>query len=339
MDELNSTVAPEAHSVEQSEVVAPAESPKAEADAGQERVVDAPSRNRDFEMVDVGEGGTSETGDGNAARPAGRDGKDDADEEKPAETDGAGQSATEEKKPEDEGAERRRQQSREENAAIHAARLRAQRDAEASAAAKAAAKMDEEIAGMKGLVNPYTKKPFGSLQELRNYSARMEQADAQRRAKETGKSVEELTEDDENRAFLSKLRQQMEREGKAAENERKAQEARRAFIEQDVLDFVEKHPDVGVEGISALENNKQFRQFCGSRFGREPLAELYGSYLSLMGDAASAAVRKAESRSARSTGAGTDGSAVLTPEQKKALDRWNRDNPEMKMTAKEFLGR
>lgn len=322
MDEtLNSTVAPEAQSGEQPEVVAPAESPKAEADAGQERVVDAPSRNRDFDMVDVGE--------------------DDADKEKekPAETDGAGQPATEEKKPEDEGAEHRRQQSREENAAIHAARLRAQRDAEASAAAKAAAKVDEEIAGMKGLINPYTKKPFGSLQELRNYSARMEQADAQRRAQETGKSVEELTEDEADRAFLSSLRKQMEQEGKAAEETRKSQEAQRAFIENDVLDFAAKYPEVGLEGIAALENNQRFRQFCGSRFGREPLAELYGSFLSLIGDAGQAAVKKAESRSARSTGTGTDSSAILTPEQKKALDRWNRDNPEMKMTAKEFLGR
>lgn len=338
MDEQLNSIAPEAQSVEQPEVVAPAQSPKAEADAGQERVVDAPSRNRDFEMVDVGEGGTSETGDGNAARPAGRDGKDDADKEQPAETDGAGQPAAEEKKPEDEGTEKR-PQSREENAAIHAARLRAQRDAEAAAVAKATAKVDEEIAGMKGLVNPYTQKPFRSFAELRDYNARVAKADIEKRARAEGKSVEELTEDEADRAFLTSLRKQMEQEGKAAENERKAQEARRAFIEQDVLDFAEKYPDVGVEGLTALENNKQFRQFCGSRFGREPLAELYGSYLSLMGDAASAAVRKAESRSARSTGAGTDGSAVLTPEQKKALDRWNRDNPEMKMTAKEFLGR
>lgn len=321
-DQLNS-IAPEAQSVEQPEVVAPAESPKAEADAGQERVVDAPSRNRDFDMVDVGE--------------------DDADKDKPAETDGAGQPATQTEKPEDEGAKDRPaqhgQQSREENAAIHAARLRAQRDAEAAAAAKAAAKMDEEIAGMKGLVNPYTQKPFASMAELREYSERMNRSQTEQRAKEAGKSVEELTEDEANRQFLSQLRKQMEQEGKAAEDARKAAEAQRAFIERDVLDFAEKYPDVGLEGLTALEQNKKFRQFCGSRFGREPLAELYGSYLSLMGDAGDAAVKKAASRSARSTGAGTDGGAILTPDQKKALDRWNRDNPEMKMTAKEFLGR
>jgi len=165
-------------------------------------------------------------------------------------------------------------QSREENAAIRAARIRARREAEA-AAAKAA---DEGIASS-GVINPYTKEPFRSVQEFRDYGKRVRQAEIAKAAKETGRSVEEL------------------------------------------------------------ENNQKFRRFCGSRFGREPLAELYGAYLEVVGTAGAAAVAKAAGRQQRSTGGGTAGGAALTPTQKAVLDRWNEEHPEMAMTAKEFLGR
>lgn len=114
-------------------------------------------------------------------------------------------------------------------------------------------------------------------------------------------------------------------------------DAAREFVRNDVLDFMERYPGFDADGLEALEQNEQFRRFCGTRFAREPLAQLYGDYLSVIGGAAEAAERRAMSRSARSTGGGTAGGATLSPEQHRALERWNEENPEMKMTAKEYL--
>ena len=121
----------------------------------------------------------------------------------------------------------------------------------------------------------------------------------------------------------------------AAETDENA--ARKAFIRSDVLDFLERYPGFDAEGLEALERNEQFRRFCGTRYAREPLAQLYGDYLSVIDGAGAAAVSRANSRSARSTGGGTAGGATLSPEQRKALERWNEENPEMAMTAKEYL--
>lgn len=312
MDEnLNSTEL-EAQSGEQAGAVAQqtqTQSPTAAAGAGQERVVDAPSsRNPDFDYVDVGE-----DGEGDAA--------------KPSQPGGAGR------------AEAKSEQTREENAAIRAARLRAQREAEAAATARAATRADAEIASMTGLINPYTDKPFSSMAELRAYNDRMTQAAIAKRAQETGQSVAELSEDAANRQFITDLRRQVERDTAMAQAAQREATAQRAFIENDVLAFMEKHPEMDLDGLSALENNPTFRKFCGTRFGREPLSDLYDAYQSLIGDAGRVAVSKAASRSARSTGGGTTGGATLSPEQKKALDRWNEENPEMRMTPQEFLRR
>ena len=113
--------------------------------------------------------------------------------------------------------------------------------------------------------------------------------------------------------------------------------ARQAFVKNDVLDFIERYPGFDADGLEALERNEQFRRFCGTRYAREPLAQLYGDYLSVIDGASAAAVSRAASRSARSTGGGTVGGATLSPEQRKALERWNEENPEMAMTAKEYL--
>ena len=111
------------------------------------------------------------------------------------------------------------------------------------------------------------------------------------------------------------------------------------FIQRDVADFVARHPGFGPDELSALENNSRFRLFCGTRFGREPLSELYEDYVSVVGSAGKAAVSKAERRAARSTGGGSAAGGALTPAQRDVLNEWNAEHPEMKMTAKEFLRR
>lgn len=217
-------------------------------------------------------------------------------------------------------------QTRSENAAIRAARLRAEREGYT----KAEKDMSDDIA-KSGIINPYTGKPFESVAEFREYGKKVKRARLEERAKKEGKDISVIEEEEANREYITKMR--------------KAQEEREApsgndFIASDVIDFVERYPEFSSpEKLSALENNKSFRAFCGSRFGREPLAELYASYLDITGEAGNAAVAKSTSRAARSTGTGGDGGDMLTPSERKALNEWNEAFPELKMTPKEFKSR
>ena len=333
--ELENSTEQIAQSGEQTGVVAPSDNGTQESsDTGSRARAVASQRNADFKLVntDSGEEKTGEAGDGNAAGPEGQGGKaDGADAPEPGGADRAG-AQTEERSG-------THQQSREENAAIRAARIRAARDAEASARARAAEQTDAEIAES-GVLNPYTGKPFQSLKEFREYGKKVREAELAKQSKETGRSVAELTEEAENRAFISALRRAAEAGSKRAEEPGHGTRDEQDFVVRDVADFIARYPEFNSEEkLDALENNAAFRRFCGSRFGREPLSELYGAYLELVGDAGSAAVARAAGRAAKSTGGGTGGGTVLSPAQKIALDRWNAENPEMAMTAKEFLER
>ena len=110
-----------------------------------------------------------------------------------------------------------------------------------------------------------------------------------------------------------------------------AKKARLDFAMRDLDEFLARHADVDVE---KLMGNRRFVRFCGSRMGRECLADLYDDFTALVSEAGAAAVARTQSRSSRSTGGGTAGGALLTPAQKYVLDA-----PEMAMTAREFLGR
>lgn len=219
-----------------------------------------------------------------------------------------------------------RKQTREENAAIRAARLRAEREGYSRAEERANA----DIAKC-GITNPYTGKLITNLAELNEYGEKIKRAKLEERAKKEGKDISVLEEEEANREFMTKMRK---------EHEAKSQPAGDNFMASDVLDFVEKHPEfANVEKLAALENNKSFRKFCGTRFGKEPLSELYDSYVEMVGTAGANAVAKNASRSARSTGAGGDGGDMLTPAERKSLNEWNEAFPEMKMTPKEFKSR
>ena len=304
MDNENSTVQ-EVQSGEQAEVVAPqSENRTEESVAGQEPVVAARSSDFDLVEMDDEEEGTTDSEDSNTEKAEQMTKK-----------------AEVTAKPE---------QSREENAAIRAARLRARREAETEAQRAA-----EERFTRAGIVNPQTGKPFGSLKEWEDYASAVKREQRAEEAKKTGRSVEELEEDEANRAFLTRMRKEAEQRQRAEQTRAE----RRAFLEQDALDFVAKYPQMGVQEVAKLEQDKAFRQFCGSRFGREPLGNLYADYLALVGGAGKAAVAKAATKTARSTGSGAAGGVTLSPTQKNALDAWNAEYPEMAMTAKEFLGR
>lgn len=218
-------------------------------------------------------------------------------------------------------------QTRRDNAAIRAARLAARRQAEADVRRQT----DEDIA-KSGVINPYTNKPFASVQEFREYGDKQRQAEIKRLAKESGRSEEEVEAELADKDFVREMRRKADQD-RAAQKET---EARRQFIEKDVRDFVKRHPDVDVE---KLEQNKSFRKFCGSRFGREPLGDLYDAYVEIVGQAGQAAVAKQAGHNERSTGGGSTGGVTMTPGQQRALDAWNEANPDMAMTAKEFLSR
>ena len=110
--------------------------------------------------------------------------------------------------------------------------------------------------------------------------------------------------------------------------------AREAFVRMDAQDFQRKHPEVD---LAKLDNNPGFLRFCGSRYGVEPLTGLYEDYREIVGGAENAGRAVAESRSRRSTGSGGGGGDVLTAQQRASLEAWNRANPDMKMSAREFL--
>ena len=248
----------------------------------------------------------------------------------PEETDGsdAGAGGGESRNPDGAGQGENHTQTREENAAIRAARLRAKREGEQEATRKA----DEQIAAS-GILNPYTGKPFSSLKDFQEYAAAVKKANLEEEAKRTGRPVAVLEEEEANREFLSDLR----RRHQAAEREEEETDAQNDFIRRDVADFLQRHPEMDADKLEALERNPTFRRFCGSRFGKEPLADLFDAYVDLVQTSGAAAVAKETGRRERSTGGGNSGGVTLSPSQQRALDQWNEENPDMKMTAKEFL--
>ena len=121
------------------------------------------------------------------------------------------------------------------------------------------------------------------------------------------------------------------------ELERSEQDRTEEFIERDLEQFMEVYPEVDV---AELDADRYFRRFCGSRYGREPLSELYADYLEIAGGQRAAGALRAESRSRRQTGTGSgSGGETLSARQQEELDEWNRTYPGMKMSAKEFLSR
>ncbi len=228
-------------------------------------------------------------------------------------------------------AARQKEDRRQFNASMKAARKSGEKTGEerANAAAK------KRISDMR-LPNP--EKPgtyFQSFEEMEEYSKNLRRSDAEARAKREGRSVEEILEEDENRAFLTRMRQENEavRAGKKVQSDGGIN----ATLEAHLTEMAERYPNVDV---AKLEENKSFRRFAGSRYGKESLADLYEAYTELVGEAGQAATAKTASKSSRATGGNNGkGSGALTSAQKAALQRWNENNPDMKMTEKEFMER
>ena len=217
-------------------------------------------------------------------------------------------------------------QSHQDNAAARAARIRAEQDT----AERLRRQYDDQVAGM-GIVNPYTGQPFRSFKDFLDYGEKFKADKLAEEAKRKGTTVEKLQEEQENQSWIAQKRREeaVQKQAMAAIN------ARNDFVRQDLDRFVKKYPDVDP---GKLESNPKFRKFAKNRLYKESLCDLYEDFVELVSDAERSAVEKAARKSGRGTGGGQSGGGDgLTPAQRAELEEWNRDNPSMKMTAKEFL--
>lgn len=217
-------------------------------------------------------------------------------------------------------------QSHQDNAAARAARIRAEQET----TERLQRQYDEQVAGM-GIINPYTGKPFSSFKDFLAYGERFKADKLAEEAKRKGTTVEKLQEEQENQSWITQKRREeaVQKQAMAAIN------ARNDFVRQDLDRFVKKYPDVDP---GKLESNPKFRKFAKNRLYKESLCDLYEDFVELVSDAERSAVEKAARKSGRGTGGGQSGGGDgLTPAQRAELEEWNRDNPSMKMTAKEFL--
>lgn len=213
-------------------------------------------------------------------------------------------------------------QSHQDNAAARAARLRAEQELRRQ--------YDSTVASF-GIPNPYTGKPFQSFEEFKAYGEQFRASQMEAEAQRQGKTVEALQQEEADRDFIRRLRQADDERVRAGREQKQREERLRADLDR----FVAEHPEVDV---AKLEQNPKFLKFAGKRLYQEPLSELYNDFVELVSDTERSAVAKAAGKRDRSTGSGQGGSGVsLTPGQQADLDAWNRENPEMKMTAKEFL--
>ena len=184
-----------------------------------------------------------------------------------------------------------------------------------------------------GMRDSSTGAAIDSIEGLENYSKEYRKKQIEARAKAEGRSVAEVTAEEEDRDYIREARAEREAKKKQEAEDEKLQR----WIAQDAASFAEQYPDVD---LAKLDENKAFRKFCGSRYGREPLADLYTDWLDIAKEAQLSAVTRTTSKATRSTGAGGgSGSETLTAAQQRSLEEWNQRYPNQKMTAKEFLSR
>ncbi len=104
-------------------------------------------------------------------------------------------------------------------------------------------------------------------------------------------------------------------------------------------ELTEKYNDLDLD---ELAKNTKFIKFAQKRSGS--LLEKYEEFIEFIGEAEAETIAKITSKKDRSTnsgkgGEGESGNYGLSQAQKDMLDEWNRNNPRMKMTAKEFKER
>ena len=140
-------------------------------------------------------------------------------------------------------------QSREENA-----RYQAARKAGESAGFRRAEERYQSALAKLGLSDPDGGGAIDSLDVLESYADKARAARLKKAAAESGRTVQDLEEEEDAKEVVRKQkRERAEREKADAEAERQ-----KDWIAQDAAAFVREHPDVD---ISKLDGNAKFRRF------------------------------------------------------------------------------
>ena len=163
-----------------------------------------------------------------------------------------------------------------------------------------------------------------------------------KQAEYTGTSPELLAEIKALKADLTEMKGERQAV-KEAENQRIAND--KMFSDQ--VDFFSQDEETKDVDLVKLNENPKFIKFLNKQRptgNPDFLVEVYKDYMELVGGAESEALAKMQSNLSRSTSGGrskgdSSGTYGLSPEQISTVDDWNKKNPRMKMTYKEFSER
>lgn len=150
-------------------------------------------------------------------------------------------------------------------------------------------------------------------------------------ANEYGVTKDEAKEILADQEFIREQRKEIQIKQKQQQEQEKLTEK----AAQDIQEFTEVHPDIKV---NTLMENKAFMNYADGKLGTKPLADIYDGFIDLVGNAESAAIAKSDTKKQRSTSAGANSTKnLLSKEQESSRLEWNRNNPDCKITQKEFL--
>ena len=179
-------------------------------------------------------------------------------------------------------------------------------------------------------------KPFGvrTVAELADIEdvelSKAELAEAKRKALDTG-TDEELWIEMEK---AKKQRLLTQAQLKAQKLEQEAKKAAQEAYNHDVEEFSAKHPTVD---INKLTKDPTFKIISKGRLGVDALVDIYEDMLTVTGQKAKAYAQKVEAKAERSTGSASTGAVKLNSADMAALNSYNKDFPDYKMTASEFM--
>jgi chromosome segregation ATPase len=203
-------------------------------------------------------------------------------------------------------------------------------------------KHETELAEYKETLNELEEFGYtGTVQEkrqaIRAYKEELKKAQEleslQDEATQSGTSPELLAEIRELKKELSEIKA----ERQAKETAMKEEVRKNKEWEDQITEFEEAYSDVD---LKELNNNDRFIKFIKGKQGT--LKDLYADFVDFIGDTEKSTIIKMKSKEARSTtsskgSGGSDGGTYgLNSEQLATLEDWNRRNPQMKMSPKEF---
>lgn len=180
---------------------------------------------------------------------------------------------------------------------------------------------------------------YASYEEMIDRQNQARQAEIEKKWEE---EAEEMGESVVSYKKIKRLEQKIEflEKDKEAEKARKAEEEKIAQeekrIDQDLADFKAQNPDVNINDYLDSEHFQAYAEdFLEAKV---PIGKIIKGYKTLM--SGQEVIRKVKSRDERSVSSSYGGVGVsLTTDEAASLAEWNRANPTMKMTAKEYLTR